>query len=131
MTDATFRRAFEDCSLSPDEFTHDGHLRMAWIYVIAHPLHEAIALFCTDLRRYVTHLGDEAKYHETITWFYMIKVHERAVELDSANSWGEFQRHNKDLFERGGVLLKKNYQPATLSSAKAKTSFILPDLISS
>ncbi len=129
MNHAQFRKSFEDCSLLPEQFGHGAHIRMAWIYVTAHPLSEAIKRFCADLRRYVTHVGAEGKYHETITWFYMVLVNERTSLLDSQHSWEEFRNANSDLFEPGGFLLKQHYRSETLGSAKAKTTFVLPDTI--
>jgi len=129
VTDSQLRKSFEDCSLAPERFSHEDHIQMAWIYVSAHPLSEAIARFRTDLRRFVKHAGAEDKYHETITWFYLVLVNERANRLDPEHSWECFKKANGDLLIRGTTLLKTYYRSATLESTTAKHTFVLPDAL--
>jgi hypothetical protein len=48
-----------------------------------HPeLAEAALPFRAALRRLVAALGAEGKYNETLTWAYLILVHQRAVPGD-------------------------------------------------
>ncbi len=96
MSDSQFRAAFEDGSLPEELLSHEGHVRMAWIYVRAHPLIEAIDRFCRDLKSYVQGAAD--KYHETITWAFLIIVNERVAHADQ--SWEDFKTINRDLFDR-------------------------------
>ncbi len=127
MSDSQFRAAFEDGTLPEDLLSHEGHVRMAWIYVRAHPLVEAIDHFCRDLKSYVQNAGAADKYHETITWAFLIIVNERAADTDQ--SWEEFKTANRDLFDRKNKILMRFYQPDTIASGRARKTFVFPDLM--
>ena len=64
------------------------------------------------------------KYHDTITWFYMLLIAERHK---SDEDWEDFRSANTDLFERD--LLTRYYTRECLASEDARTRFVLPDRI--
>ena len=127
MSDVEFRAAFEDGTLPEDLLSHEGHVRMAWIYVRTHPLVEAIDRFCRDLKSYVHGVGATDKYHETITWAFLIIVNERAA--DPNQSWEDFKEANPDLFDRKNKILMQFYRPDTIASSRARKTFLFPDLM--
>ena len=129
MTDTQLRRAFQECSLAEDIFTHEAHIRMGWIYVRSMPLTDAISAFCSDLKAYTRHLGATDKYHETITWFFLLLINERNARLDIGHTWEDFRAANLDLLEGGGTILKRYYSGSSLASDSARTNVVLPDLI--
>ena len=129
MTDQQLQTAFQDCNLPEEDFNHTAHIRMGWIYVRSMPLTEAIASFSKDLKAYTVHLGATDKYHETITWFFLILINERSSDLPKGHSWTDFKTANPDLGDSGGPLLKKYYSAEILSSERARFTPLLPDLI--
>ena len=40
--DLEFRRAFEACEVSPADFDHAAHVRLAYIYLCEHPIDAAV-----------------------------------------------------------------------------------------
>jgi hypothetical protein len=77
VRDRDFVRAFEDCTLPPEQFPHRAHVRLAWLYLREGSLLDALPRFVEGLKRYAASLGAATKYHETVTWAYMILIHER------------------------------------------------------
>ena len=126
MSDTEFREAFEDCSLPEADFDHEAHIRMGWIYVRSYPLAEAIDRFCSNLKAYTQHLGAPDKYHETITWFYLMLINERVATLADGHVWADFRSANADLFESGGMLLRRYYGEETLATAQSRIIPLLP-----
>lgn len=126
MTDAAFRNAFETATLPESDFDHEGHVRMAWIYLNQHPLPEAISRFSEDLKRYTRTLGAADKYHETITWFFMVLVNDRMADSD-AESWEAFKSEHPDLTASAPALLQAHYSKERLASNAARRRFLLPD----
>lgn len=127
MSDAQFLQAFETLALPPAEFGHAEHLRAAWCcFRHSEDFTTGAARFVTGFRRYVAHIGAEAKYHETITWFYLAQVSERLARSPDAG-WEEFRRAHPDLFAHGMSLLKARYRPETLQTSLARRTFVLPD----
>lgn len=135
MTDQEFVTAFESATLPADGFHHHDHVRLGWIYLQQGPPENAIARFINDLRRFVKKKGAESKYHETITWAYLLLINERLgnrnqecdQERHQEDSWQEFQARNPDLFTWRPSILESYYRPETLASETARRVFVLPD----
>ena len=72
MTDEAFARAFEAGTVTPAEFGHVSHLRVAWVYLHeADSSGEALAQMRAAIRRFAAAAGASQKYHETITVMWM------------------------------------------------------------
>ncbi len=119
---STLLRAFEDGTL--DAFPHAAHVRVAWAYARALPLMDAIAKTKAGIMRLATAKGAPEKYHETITWAFVVLVHEK-VAADPELAWGDFARAHPELFDAGA--LRRYYSPETLASPLARRAFVLPD----
>ena len=120
-------KGFEDASLKPDGFNHEAHLQVAWHYLQHGKLLDALTRFTAALRRLTIKLGVASKYHETITWFYMIQIAER-LSCKSGADWPAFKADNPDLFEWNPSLVQKYYSDSLLSSDTARRTFVFPDL---
>ncbi len=116
--------AFERGTIDAAEFDHEAHVYVAWSYLDRYPLTVAIERFSNALKSLTDKLGVPDKYHETITWFYLLLIAERR---HATESWEAFRRDNEDLFNPGDSVLTRYYRPATLASDRAKRSFVLPD----
>ena len=127
MNDHEFVDAFEACAIAGADFHHADHVRLAWIYLREHPLIEAIERFTTSLQRFARHHGVPALYHETITWAYLLLIHERMQRNVALRDWESFKAANPDLFDRRPSILERYYAPETLNSDLARRIFILPD----
>jgi hypothetical protein len=123
--DREFVSAFEDCTLSPDRFTHRDHVRLAWLYLKEDPPLAALTRFATNLKRYATSLGAAGKYHETITWAFIFLVHER-MQHTQAETFEAFTAGNEDLLACKPTL-ERYYRPETLGSELARRAFVMPD----
>lgn len=117
---------FEDGSIDPDLFDHEAHIYIGWAYLQECELPDAIARFCAALRRLTIKLGIESKYHETISWFFLILIAERLLKDDSED-WLSFKRRNVDLFASGPSIIRRYYSSERLGSTQARHQFVLPD----
>ena len=118
----------EDGTIDPGAFDHSAHVYAAWLYLDEYPLLDAVARFSAALKRLTLQLGVPDKYHETVTWFYMLLIAERR-EVAQDNDWFVFCRSNPDLFCRDDNVLKRYYSSELLGSERARQSFVLPDRI--
>jgi hypothetical protein len=126
MNDADFIPEFERCALPENSFRHADHIRLAWLYLRDLPLLEALSRFTSGLRRYAASLGKASRYHETITWAYLLLIHER-MRRDPDASWIEFAGRNADLLAWRPSILDAYYRSGTLESELARSTFVLPD----
>lgn len=118
--------AFEKGTIDPELFDHEAHLFIAWSYVQQYELKESIDRFCAALRRQTKKLGIEAKYHETLSWFFIILIAERQSESGS-NNWQTFKRRNADLLATGPSIVRDYYSDGRIGSTIARTQFVMPD----
>ncbi len=122
-----FVDAFEACAVASENFRHEDHVRLAWIYLRERPLLEAIDRFTASLQRFAAHNGAPTLYHQTITWAYLLLIHERMQRDNAPRDWLMFRAANPDLFDRKPSILERYYLPETLKSDVARRVFVLPD----
>jgi hypothetical protein len=126
MTDAELLEGFETAELPNGRFHHAEHVRTAWLYLRREPVLPAIARFTADLKSFAAAKGAPGLYHETITWAYLLLIHERLAARPT-ETWEEFARDNPDLLVWKGGALSRLYRAETLSSDLARRVFVLPD----
>lgn len=124
MYDEQFIAEFQAGTLEP--FHHQDHVRMAWLYLQHAPLLEAIANFTKDLQHFAAAKGQPNLYHETITWGYLLLIHERMARVPGQD-WATFAAANPDLLTWERSILKTYYRAETLQSELARRTFIFPD----
>jgi len=141
MTDDEFLRAFEECSLTRKEWTHEAHVRMAWLYLtrmdsekevferVRTGIQKLNAAFVTrallSCMRQAPKNPNLSGYHETITVAFVTVI---ASRIKSGEDFAAFRERNPDLFDRAFPALLKHYSPDRLHSAAARLEFIEPDL---
>ena len=118
--------AFESGSIDADAFDHESHVYITWLYLERYSVSEAIARFTAAIKRLTESLGQANKYHETITWFFMLLIAERR-SLAGTCDWLQFRRCNEDVCASPGVILNQYYSRDVLASEQARQSFMLPN----
>jgi hypothetical protein len=126
--DEEFIELFETCALSGDDFHHQDHVHLAWLYLRRHTTLDALTKFSEGLKRFAAAKGKANLYHETITWAYLLLIQERMKRVKREQSWQEFAEINSDLLDWKSSLLKKYYSDETLFSDFARAVFVFPDL---
>jgi hypothetical protein len=129
MTDLELTEQFEDGTLPIENFHHEEHVRVAFLYLAKYRMLDAVGRFSTALTRFAARNGKAGLYHETITWAYMLLIRERMARAGREQSWAEFRASNWDLLDRERRILKRYYREETLVSELARDTFVLPDRI--
>ena len=127
MSEQSYIELFEAGSIPPDAFHHADHVRLGFCYLSRYSPLEALGRFSTALQRFAQAHGKENLYHETITWAYLLLIHERMARSSPPQSWEAFAAANPDLLTWKGGILHQYYTPATLQSDLAKRVFVFPD----
>ena len=124
MHDDEFITQFQAGALEP--FHHQDHVKMGWLYLQRASVLDAIAKFTSDLKQFALTKGQPNLYHETITWGYLLLIHERMAR-GGEQGWEAFAAANPDLLTWEQSVLKTYYRPATLQSELARRVFVFPD----
>ncbi len=127
MTGAELIQQFEDGATDAASFHHAEHVRLAFEYLCRYPVLVALERFSDALRRFAAAQGKAQRYHETITWAYLLLIHERQARAACSQTWEEFAERNPDLLIWEGGVLATLYRPETLDSDLARRTFVLPD----
>jgi hypothetical protein len=118
--------AFEAGTLDPAGFHHRDHVRLAWAHLRHYPGPLALDRFCAGLRRLAQAAGKPERYHETITWAYLLLINERMERGGRDRPWEEFARLNPDLLRWKPSVLEAYYSEDVLGSDLARRVFVLP-----
>ncbi len=126
MSDDEFESKFQNCQLDPIIFTHEAHLRLAYIHIQKYGEAQAIENIRAQLKDYVNHVGEKGKYHDTVT---VISIKEIALRMlqskqpDFKSFMSEFPELQNDFKS----VINSRYTFDVFPSKEAKESFIAPD----
>lgn len=119
---------FVDTTLPADQFHHEQHVQVAWMFVREHGMPAALAEFTAAIKRFADAKGAAGLYHETITWAFLLLIAERQARTP-AGAWDEFAAANADLLTWQPSILNRYYSKELLASELAKRTFLMPDLL--
>lgn len=114
--------------LAPGGFHHAQHVAVAWALLERESLDSALPQFSGLLKRFATRAGVPDLYHETITWLFLILIHERRLTL-GRHDWETFVAASPDLLSDHRALLDAYYSDGRLQSELARRAFLLPDKV--
>src|ERR1035441_2115661 len=143
MTGDELIEQFEGGATPSASFHHADHVRLAFEYLRRYPALEALGRFSGALKRFAAAQVKVQRYHETITWAYLLLIRERLARAGAApcssparapparagpaQTWEEFVERNLDLLVWKGGVLRTLYRQETLDSDLARHTFVLPD----
>jgi hypothetical protein len=129
MTDEQTIAAFEQSLAPGGAFHHEDHVRVAFAYLGQYPFLEALKKFTAALKRFAEAQGKPQLYHQTITWAYLVLIHERMARAGRRQEWEAFAAENSDLLVWRGGIVQRRYREETLASELAREVFVLPDRV--
>ena len=125
MTDEEFARAFERGGVTPADFNHVAHVRVAWVYLReAASVEEALPRMRDAIRHFAAAAGASQKYHETMTVLWMRLL----ADVKARGASGELA----DVLRAHPVLADKDlplqyYSRERLFSDEARAAWVEPD----
>jgi hypothetical protein len=127
MDDERLIALFEAGEEPPDGFHHADHVHVAWWYLCHHALPVALTRFSASLKRFALARGKPQLFHETITIAYLLLINERLDDIGRDVSWEAFAARSPDLLTYRPSVLDRYYYAETLSSDRARRTFVMPD----
>ena len=128
LSDQQFEEAFKSFVLSPSLFTHEAHLRLAWIHITKYGIDKALETVPNQISQFVENLGARDKYNHTLTIAAIKAVYHftlKSRSIDFPNFIKIFPRlkyHFKDL-------LACHYTVDIFNNELAKVEYLAPDLL--
>lgn len=128
LTDSEFERQFKACLIKPECFSHEAHLRLAYIQIRKYGIEAALMNVQNQLYNYVNAIGAGDKYNKTVTIAAVRAVHHFMMKCKT-NSFIEFVEAFPQLKYNFKYLMFCHYKTDIFKSKRAKISFIEPELL--
>ena len=128
LTDPEFEKSFAECTLSPAIFSHEAHLRLAWIHIDKNGIEQAKVNIQNQIKDFVAHVGAKDKYHHTLTITAIHAVH-HFMNKSESNNFIDFISEFPQLKGNFKKLIASHYSFDIFESAAARNEFVEPDLL--
>lgn len=128
LNDVIFEAQFADCTLEPALFSHEAHLRLAWIHLNKYGVDQAIANVCRQIKNYAASLGAPDKYNETVTIAAIRAVYHFMLRSKTDN-FQDFIAENPRLKTSFKQLLNSHYSTDIFTSERARREYLEPELL--
>lgn len=128
LDDERFARQFEHGTLDPTLFSHEAHLRLAWMYIGKYGVDQAIRNICRQIEAFDQKFGDGTKYNVTVTVAAVRAVH-HFMQQSTAPTFASFIAENLRLKNNFKELLGQHYSWDVFNDELARKIFLEPDLI--
>ncbi len=125
--DQHFREEFEGCRVTPGEFNHRAHIRLAYIYLAGNGPEEAFSLMRAALMGFLRRNGIAiSKYHETLTRAWILAVRHFMESSPPASSADGFIEANPSLLD--SKIMMTHYSAELLFSEEARGRYVEADI---
>ena len=128
LTDKEFERQFSTCTLDASNFTHEAHLRLAWIHIHNYGIDKAIENITSQLQDFTKSLGASDKYNKTVTISAIRAVYHFMVRSQRTD-FKSFISENPQLKFNFKELLSTHYSTDIFKSERAKREYLEPELL--
>lgn len=126
-TDEEFVQAFLGGTVSPTQFHHRGHIRLAWYIARHHDLEVTTRLITTSIRTFATAHGQAQKYHETLTQFWIRIVAHLVNHHPDITHFETFLATFPQLLDKD--LPYRHWHRETMASQSAREHWVAPDVL--
>lgn len=128
LTDSEFEQQFASASLDPAVFSHEAHLRLAWLHLDRYGLEKAIEHITEQLKNFTAAVGAVDKYNETVTIAAIHAVNHFKMR-SGCREFASFIAENGRLKTNFRDLMNSHYRTDIFRSVSAKASFLEPELL--
>ncbi len=127
MTDDEFVTAFLSGSLPNSQFHHRDHLRLTWTLTRLTGEEQAMKRVTSGIRYFATQHGQAAKYHETMTRFWVRIVGHMVAARPDITTFDDFLAAFPMLLDKD--LPYRHWRRETMFSPDARAHWVEPDIL--
>ncbi len=128
LTDQVFEQQFEACILEPKIFTHEAHLRLAWLHLKKYGEEKTLKNICHQIKQFAEYHGDKDKFNQTAT-IASIKAVNHFIKKSNSSDFKGFIVEFPRLKFHFKALLDCHYSFNIFKNKIAKTQYLEPDLL--
>ena len=128
LSDEEFEEKFATCNFRPLWFTHEAHLRLAWIYITKYGSELAFEKYSTQLQEFAKKYNADGKYNATVT-FASIQIMNHFINQSDAYDFQDFINEFPQLKTNFKQVIQTHYSGDVFTSKEAKQNILQPDLV--
>lgn len=128
FSDKEFELQFENYTLKPGMFSHEAHIRLAYIHIKKYGLEQAETNMCVQIHGFANSLGGGDKFNKTVTVAAVKTVHHFMGKANSDNA-KDFINEFPRLITNFKDLLSQHYGFNVFADKRAKKEYLEPDLL--
>ncbi|MEO9871740.1 hypothetical protein [Ekhidna sp.] len=128
LSDEEFEKQFEAFELKPRLFSHEAHLRLAYIHIHKYGREQAEKNMCDQIKGYAESLGVFDKFNKTVT-IASVKAMDHFMRRSKTDSFSGLMKEFPRLTTNFKDLLSQHYGFNVFADKQAKREFIEPDLL--
>ncbi len=127
MTDDEFLHTFETATLSSPQFHHRDHLRVTWLLLHRLGRDAGAEAVASGIQHFAAARGHAARYHETMTRFWIWFVDHATQARPKIGSFDEFIEAFPFALDK--TLPFRHWTRERMMSPAARAAWIEPDLL--
>ncbi|MGB0892680.1 MAG: hypothetical protein ACPGUU_10030 [Flavobacteriaceae bacterium] len=127
ISNEEFEEKFSTINFRPLWFTHEAHLRLAWIYITKYGSKIAFEKYSTQLQEFAKKYNADGKYNATVT-FASIQIINHFINESDAYDFQDFINEFSQLKTNFKQVLQTHYSGDIFTSIEAKQNILQPDL---
>ncbi|MTI40196.1 hypothetical protein [Fulvivirga lutimaris] len=127
LSDQQFETEFASLILNPSLFTHEAHLRLAYIHIKKYGQSMAAENICGQIKAFDQHFGDGTKFHMTIT-VAAVRMMNHFMNKQKGLSFKELIETYPRLIHSFKELIYQHYSFNVFTDSEARIKYLEPDL---
>ncbi|MFY0629096.1 MAG: hypothetical protein JXR05_01875 [Flavobacteriaceae bacterium] len=127
FSDEVYEQKFRDCKFPPLYFSHEAHLRLAYIHLKKYGLEQSIKNMCTQIYDFAIKYGATMKFNATVT-YASLQIMYHYMKESEADNFPDFIEQHPFLLKDFKGIIKKHYSQDVFRSPEAKAEILHPDL---
>ena len=127
ISDNDFENQLANCTLDPSIFSHEAHLRLAWIHIKKYGIDQAVENIQSQLKKFVAHVGATDKYNTTLT-IVAVRAVDHFIKKSNHADFQTFTAAFPKLKSDFKSLINSHYSFDIFENEKARKKFLEPDL---
>ena len=109
-------------------FTHEAHLRLAYIHIEKYGLEQAEQNMCDQIKGFAESLGVYDKFNKTVT-IASVKAMNHFMQKAKSNNFKDFIQEFPRLLSNFKDFIGQHYGFNVFADKRAKKEFVEPDLL--
>ncbi len=128
LSDEEYEQQFERCTFKPKLFTHEAHLRLAYIHITKYGREAAENNMCKQIKEYAEYFGATDKFNKTVT-IASVKTMHHFMRKSGSSGFRQLMEQYPQIISDFKGLLGKHYSYNVFGDKEAKKEFKEPDLL--